>query len=163
MGRTGGAGILVRAVLLLALAARWLAFAPAQSSGAAAGQAAPRCFPGFTQHCVDGLFRQQWEARGGLALNGYPLTAEFDELLDVPGIGPQSFRVQYFERVRLELHPDPLTGLPLVLLGQFGRAIRPADPPVPALPGATYFARTGHNVTRQAFIDYWLANGAVPQ
>ena len=37
----------------------------------------------------------------------------------------------------MELHTDPATGGPLVLLGQFGRQLHPADPPVPAIPGAT--------------------------
>jgi hypothetical protein len=121
------------------------------------------CFPGFTQYCVAGRFRAQWEQHGGLAINGYPLTGEIDEVLPGAQGKPQSFRVQYFERVRMEYHPEN-AGTPYdVLLGQFGRALHPADPPVAPVVGAAYFEPTGHNVTRQAFIDYWNANGGLPQ
>ena len=48
-----------------------------------------------------------------------------------------------------------------VLLGQFGRRIHPADPPVEQKPGATYFPATGHNVEGR-FLEYWTANGGLP-
>jgi hypothetical protein len=49
-----------------------------------------------------------------------------------------------------------------VLLGQFGRRIHPADPPMPPQPGAAYFAPTGHNVSG-AFLAYWQAHGGLAQ
>jgi hypothetical protein len=71
--------------------------------------------------------------------------------------------VQYFERVRMEYHPenaDPYK----VLLGQFGRRVHGgADPAVGAIPGAAYFQETGHNVTRPEFVAYWQANGGLAQ
>ena len=43
-----------------------------------------------TGFCVQGRFLAYWTASGGLARNGFPL----------------SDTVQYFERVRLEYHPE---------------------------------------------------------
>jgi hypothetical protein len=66
----------------------------------------------------------------------------------------QGYIVQYFERVRLEYHPENAAPND-VLLRQFGRrALRAGDvvigalysDSVPAQPGATYFPQTGHNV-----------------
>jgi hypothetical protein len=73
------------------------------------------------------------------------------------------YKVQYFERVRMELHPENPPPYD-VLLGQFGRRIHPADPPVAANPalGVRYFPETGHNLGG-GFLVYWNANGALPQ
>ena len=70
--------------------------------------------------------------------------------------------VQWFERVRLEYHPE-YAGTPAeVLLGQFGRRLHPADPPAAPRPGATYVAETGHNVAGR-FLAYWQQNGGLAQ
>jgi hypothetical protein len=69
--------------------------------------------------------------------------------------------VQYFERTRLEYHPENAAPND-VLLGQFGRRIHPADPATTAKPGARFFTETGHNVDG-GFLAYWLANGGLPQ
>ena len=71
------------------------------------------------------------------------------------------YTVQYFERVRMEYHPENQAPYE-VLLGQFGRRLHPADPPAGAQPGATYFAQTGHNVGPR-FLAYWQANGGLAQ
>ncbi len=115
-----------------------------------------------TGRCVRGPFLDRWTAYGGLALNGYPLSDEFAERLEDGKI----YRVQYFERVRLEYHPEHASPND-VLLGQFGRRIHPADPPLPPPSGPTladrvYFAETGHSVIR-AFFNYWYANGGLTQ
>ncbi|MDI3341103.1 MAG: Ig-like domain-containing protein [Sphaerobacter sp.] len=49
-----------------------------------------------TGHTLAGKFREFWEQHGGIALFGLPLTEEIEE---------GGRRVQYFERVRLELRP----------------------------------------------------------
>ncbi|CAA9562431.1 MAG: hypothetical protein AVDCRST_MAG88-1610 [uncultured Thermomicrobiales bacterium] len=120
-----------------------------------------RTFPetGFT---VRGRFLQCWEANGGLALNGYPLTDERWEVLE----DGREYTVQYFERVRLELHPENVPPND-VLLGQFGRRIHPADPPVPPPSGPItqdgfYFTETGHYVPGR-FFAFWNANGGLRQ
>ena len=75
--------------------------------------------------------------------------------------------MQYFERVRLEYHPENAAPYD-VLLGQFGRRIHGgADPPLPPPTGPlpadrVYFAETGHNVAG-AFFTYWDANGGLAQ
>lgn len=110
-----------------------------------------------TGRCVYGVFLAYWQANGGLPLNGYPLSEPFAERLE----NGKVYLVQYFERVRLEYHsevPAPYT----VQLGQFGRRIHPADPPVTPRPGERYFAETGHNVPED-FYAYWAANGGLPQ
>ena len=63
-------------------------------------------------------FAAYWEANGGLAQFGYPLTEEFTERLE----NGRTYTVQYFERARFEHHPK--NAYPDdVLLGQFGRHI----------------------------------------
>jgi hypothetical protein len=120
--------------------------------------AAEQCFPGKTAFCIQGRFLDYWNAHGGLAINGYPLSGERMEKLE----DNNTYLVQWFERVRLEHHPEHAGTPSEVLLGQFGRAIHPADPPVGAQPGMQYFDVTGHNVPGD-FIAYWNANGGLPQ
>ena len=50
-----------------------------------------------TGHNVYGDFLEFYERHGGLAIFGYPLTGEFN----VNGL-----RVQYYQRARIELHPE---------------------------------------------------------
>ncbi len=110
-----------------------------------------------TGHCVQGRFLAYWRAHGGLALNGLPLTEERVETLE----DGRDYTVQYFERTRLEYHPENPAPYD-VLLGQFGRRIHPADPAAPPLPDAVYFDATGHNLWR-GFLAYWRANGGLEQ
>lgn len=99
-----------------------------------------RCFT-ETGQCMQGRFLRYWYTHGGLPFNGYPLTGEFMERL---GDGNE-YQVQYFERTRLEYHPENLPPYD-ILLGQFGRYIHPLDPPVSQKANASYFPQTGHNV-----------------
>ena len=90
------------------------------------------------------LFLPFWEANGGMARFGLPLTEERREISSADG---QAYTVQYFERVRLEWHPESQGTRYEFLLGHLGReryeAIRrgdaaaaaagvPAPPPVVA-------------------------------
>lgn len=140
---------LVTLVTLLSLAGVML---PAQRARAASEQ----CFP-ETNQCVRGLFLDYWLANGGLAINGYPLTDTVTQTLE----DGKPYTVQYFERVRMEYHPENPAPYN-VLLGQFGRQIRPADPAVPEQAGASYFSETGHNVNADV-LAYWQANGGLSQ
>ena len=93
-----------------------------------------------------------------VALSLWEASDEFAEVLE----DGKAYTVQYYERVRLEYHPEnaePYT----VLLGQFGRRIHPADPPVLPVLGAVYFGETGHNITRAEFAAYYDANGDLAQ
>jgi hypothetical protein len=116
----------------------------------------PLCFA-ETGHCIRGLFLAYWQAHGGLTLNGYPLT---DERVEVLADG-NAYAVQYFERTRLEYHPEHQPPYN-VLLGQFGRQIHPADPPATPRAGAYFFDATGHNLGG-AFLAYWQAHGGLEQ
>ncbi len=121
-----------------------------------------------TGYSVGDPFLRYWRTRGlefgdynlsfreSLALFGFPISPELRETLE----DGREYTVQYFERARFELHPE--NDAPYdVLLGQFGRRIRPADPPVAALPEHRYFPETGHNV-RGAFLEFWEENGGLP-
>ncbi|HET8627248.1 MAG TPA: glycoside hydrolase family 3 N-terminal domain-containing protein [Thermomicrobiales bacterium] len=63
-------------------------------------------------------FRDYWQAHGGLPIFGYPLSEEFRD----PASG---LTVQYFERQRLEYHPDNPPGWQ-VEGGLLGRQLLPA-------------------------------------
>ena len=107
--------------------------------------------------------RQHWLANGGLAVNGYPLSGEFRQVLE----DGKTYTVQYFERVRLELHPENLSPYD-VLLGHFGRRIlaertgREIAPPVGPSGEGWWFRETGHNLSGD-FLIYWEANGSLAQ
>jgi hypothetical protein len=56
-----------------------------------------------TRHSLGGRFLAYWQATGGLPVYGYPLSEE------VPEVNPrngQTYTVQYFERNRIEYHPE---------------------------------------------------------
>jgi hypothetical protein len=119
--------------------------------------AGPNCF-NETGKCVQGRFRDYWREHGGLAINGFPISDEFTETLE----DGQQYTVQYFERVRLEYHPNAPEPYK-VQLGQFGRRIHGgADPAVASKTGEHFFTETGHNVPDD-FYTYWEANGGLPQ
>ena len=73
-----------------------------------------------TGHTLRLGFKQYWETHGGLALYGYPISEEFAERNPEDG---QVYIVQYFERNRLEYHPEQ-AGTPFeILLGQLGTTL----------------------------------------
>ncbi len=114
------------------------------------------CF-GETGACASAGLLDYWQRQGGLARFGFPLTDARDETLE----DGRRYQVQWFERVRLEYHPEnPAPNQ--VLLGQFGRLIRPAAPPVAPRAGDDFFPETGHNVSPR-FAGYWRANGGLAQ
>lgn len=59
-----------------------------------------RCFA-ETSYCISGRIRAFWETQGGLPVFGYPITPQRTEYIE-----GQPFQVQWFERNRLELHPE---------------------------------------------------------
>lgn len=74
-----------------------------------------RFFP-ETGHSLCGRFLQYWRENGGLERFGYPITEMFEETLP-NWVGT----VQYFERRRLEYHPENIGTQYDVLLGLLGR------------------------------------------
>lgn len=77
-----------------------------------------RYFP-ETGHGVGDQFLDYWDAHGGLAMFGYPISDVVLEVLPETG---QSHSVQYFQRARFELHTRP-DGTQEVMLGLLGRAL----------------------------------------
>lgn len=75
-----------------------------------------RYFP-ETGHNLTGTFLRYWEERGGLYSFGYPIT---EELIEVSREDGHTYRVQYFERARLEYHPQYAGTHSEVLLGLLG-------------------------------------------
>lgn len=136
-----------------------LAFALPPHRGVAAGE---RCFnaemPSITA-CITGRFLEFWEANGGLAAFGYPLTrAEPRATTD------GTFVTQYFERARFELHPENIAPYDVLLgrlgaerLASLGRPWTdfPAESPVD---GCQFWAETNHNVCGP-FLEAWRSNG----
>jgi len=118
--------------------------------------AAEQCFA-ETGHCIMGRFLEYWNAHGGLAINGYPLTEERAEQLE----NGNRYQVQWFERVRLEYHPENAAPNDF-LLGQFGRAMRAGDPPTGPQQGRRFFPETGHTMGGN-FMAYRDRNGGLAQ
>lgn len=80
--------------------------------------APPGCmFFQITNHSLCEPFLGYWQRNGGLARFGYPITEPLEE-----STGEWSGRVQYFERVRMEHHPE-LSPPYTVLLGLLGRSV----------------------------------------
>jgi hypothetical protein len=76
-----------------------------------------RYFFNNTQHSLSGVFKNYWDGRGGLAIYGYPIS---EPLFEVNAADNLTYLVQYFERARLEYHPE-FTGTRYeVLLGLLG-------------------------------------------
>src|SRR5205814_2355211 len=80
-------------------------------------QTASRTFP-ETGRTVRGRFLAYWDAHGGLAQQGYPISEEMREVSDTDG---KTYTVQYFERAVFELHSEnqPPNDVLLSLLGTF--------------------------------------------
>src|SRR4051794_38239045 len=64
-------------------------------------QGGSQTFP-ETGKTVSGRFLEYWNANGGLAQQGYPITNTMQEKSDTDG---KTYTVQYFERAVFEAHP----------------------------------------------------------
>ena len=115
------------------------------------------CFtvPGVNA-CVSPEFRDFWEKNGGLATFGYPIEASKQE---------NGFTVQYFERQRLELHPE--TAAPYnVQIGRVnndalvreGRDWTTFPKETGSAAGCVEFSQTSHSVCGE-FLRFWKAKG----
>ena len=124
-----------------------------------------RFFP-TTDHSLNFGFKVFWEANGGIALFGLPISEEFMER----GMDGAARTVQYFERARFEYHQE-FAGTPYevelgllaeeVAAGRTGEpAFRPID--VRATPGESiFFPDTGHTLAAP-FRAFWETNGGLP-
>jgi hypothetical protein len=157
--------ILILALLLLG------AGSPAPSPADASTIAACVTFPETGKQVCD-RFLAYWQANGGLAQQGLPLT---DPFLEVNPTNGQTYLTQYFERARFEYHPENAPPYD-VLLGLLGReqyqAKYPGTPP-PPFPGDPFnnpsfpqecasFPETGKTVC-SLFLAYWREHGGLAQ
>ena len=115
----------------------------------------------FTEsgHYVCAEFLDFFETQGGLEIFGYPLTEAFDD-------PTRGLRVQYFQRARMEHHPNNpesyrvLLGL---LVDDLGYHFPPAIPEqIPPFNSKLrhYFPETDH-VVSYAFLDYFREHGGL--
>jgi mono/diheme cytochrome c family protein len=84
------------------------------TADAAKGQG--RTFFPETNHSVGGEFLAYWRRNGGLRAFGYPLSEDY---MGVSYDNGQVYKMQLFERVRMEFHPEAPAGqqIQLALLG----------------------------------------------
>ena len=96
----------------LGLLGRWVTagrvFAPVPASRA--------LFFDQTKHNVD-IFRDWWQNQSGLSVAGFPISEEIQEVNAADG---KTYTVQYFERNRLEYHPEAKGTTNEVMLGLLG-------------------------------------------
>lgn len=132
----------------------------AASSATLAVQTEDEAYFDQTGQTVRGSFRSFWEARGGLAIFGYPISREFEQ---------DGRETQYFERAVFQSFPENAGrgyGVQLVLLGTLLTADRQneaAFQPVPQTASTaqmTYFPQTRHRLGG-TFRRFWQANGGV--
>jgi hypothetical protein len=117
-------------------------------------QSAEHCFS-ETGYCISGRIREFWEQNGGLPVFGFPITPQQTETIE-----GQPLQVQWFERNRLELHPDNAPPYD-VLLGRLGAEhVAQTGAPERDTPreGCRYFEETGFNVCGEV-LSAWRAEG----
>jgi type VII secretion-associated serine protease mycosin len=113
-------------------------------------------------HTLKGAFLKFWQQNGGLAVFGYPLSEEFQEVSPTDG---KSYLVQYFERNRFEYHPELAGMKDEVLMGLLGVEMTRGRVFPPAIPFTgdaihTYFKETQHSLNG-AFLKYWQEHGGL--
>ncbi|MEI7555644.1 cellulase family glycosylhydrolase [Candidatus Chlorohelix sp.] len=116
-----------------------------------------------TGHNLSNAFKRFWEQRNGSTLLGMPISEEFQE---------GGLTVQYFERARLEYHPEYSGTSAEVQLGLLGRLVsagrRESDAPFKtsaAFPNSAdriYFKETGHSLST-GFKVFWEKYGGLTQ
>jgi hypothetical protein len=92
-------------------------FPQAQPPDGTAGTPEARYFPEVS-HTLRGPFLRYFEANDGLIRLGYPISEELQEPNE-DGSG-RAYAVQYFQRARLELHPEQAGTIYEIQLGLLG-------------------------------------------
>jgi hypothetical protein len=116
-------------------------------------------FPETGHHVCD-AFLHYYRAKGGSEIFGSPLTAPFND----PDHG--GLRVQYFERARMELHPDGAGGHQVLLgllVDELGYTFPPVAPdqiPATNTSRQRYFPETKH-VVSHAFLFAFREKGGL--
>jgi hypothetical protein len=120
-----------------------------------------------TKHNVGPNFLAYWDANGGLAQFGYPITEAFN---DTNPDDKKTYNVQYFERARFEAHPEKAGTPYAVELGRLGvLSVQGRDgekafakvPHVDDTAALRFFPEVGHTLSG-TFKTYWDAHGGLP-
>ncbi|NJN16803.1 MAG: CAP domain-containing protein [Oscillochloris sp.] len=109
-----------------------------------------------TDYVVQEPFLHFW-SQGDVLIFGYPISPLIEEIQPENG---QPYQVQYFERVRLERHPDAPQQ---VRIGRLGAELNPNwshGTPLEAPAGCTAFAATGHMLCG-SFAAFWQEHGGL--
>lgn len=110
-----------------------------------------------TGYEVCGRLLQYWTQNDGLRVFGLPITPQQAEVIE-----GQTYQVQWFERNRLELHPENNPPYD-VLLGRLGADVleqeNPTLTPSNALPGPCYRIPGAQFDVCGRFLEAWRANG----
>ena len=106
---------------------------------------------------IDVRFAGKWREQGGLDIFGLPLT--------MPITQPNGIVVQYFERVRMEWHPELRDTRYAVLLGLLGVELGHSTPMTTTLVPTGddlqwYFPATNHLIDR-SFRSFWRTRGGL--
>jgi hypothetical protein len=125
-----------------------------------------------TGYCVSGPILDYWNANGGLAVFGYPLSPQQREYIGLltpvsldQFVAGQFVQAQHFERNRLELHDDgqvTVGRLGADILAQQGRDwfTFPRSGPQPGCEFFEVDSGEGHNICGQ-MLDAWNAYGGL--
>jgi hypothetical protein len=118
----------------------------ATAAAPATAQIEQTCFA-QTGFCIEGRIGQFWAQNGGLITFGYPIRNEEDMQID-----GRTYTAQWFERARIELHPENAAPFDVLLghvgaerLAQMGRDWTQFPRSQPQL-GCQFVAQTGHNI-----------------
>jgi hypothetical protein len=112
-----------------------------------------------TGHNLSEPFRTYWLRHGHLNILGYPIT----EVFEGPLAGGNSYKQQYFERARMEYHPEnrPPADVQLGLLGVWAAERRESrDAQTMNAPEGVFFPETGQSLN--LFHTWWQSNGGLP-
>ncbi len=154
---TAGAALIAGAMLFQPLAATTSVQAHSAVAEALPATGAPLASRYFspTGKTVRGEFLSTFN-KYGLNLMGYPVSEERTE---------NGRTVQYFERVRMEWHPEVSGQSYPVLMGRLGVEMTQGSrfervAAVASTAAGTYFPSTGHSLSG-GFYSYWKANGDI--
>ncbi len=111
-----------------------------------------------TGHSVVSKFLAYWDAHGGLAQFGYPISDEFQEISNPYR---QTYTVQYFERA--EFKNQTPYDVELAQLGTFSyNSEYPQPPETASNDNPLYFPATGKTIGGK-FLTYWEQHGGLEQ
>lgn len=113
-----------------------------------------------TGHNLSEPFKSYWESHGGVSILGFPITEVFEAKL----ADGKLYKQQFFERARMEYHPQnrPPADVQLGLLGVWAAEKSGGNHTVQAqsTTNGVFFPETGQ--TLDLFNAWWNGNGGLP-